>query len=139
MGVCTEEYEIARAEQTVTLRMLRDVDDPEVIACIAQTLKTYLADRSAKHGLLNLIIDLRDCKASSTMSASMASESAPDERTQLQTTSGGVLYSRGRQSTGSRNPRFEIDGRVEYVPQSTSDSVDHWAVERVCDLGLDVG
>ena len=61
MGVCTEDYEIARAGRIVTLRMLHDVDDSEVIACIAQTLKTYLAGRSAKHGLLSLLIDLRDC------------------------------------------------------------------------------
>ena len=62
MGVCTEDYEITRSEQIVTLRMLHDIDDPAVIACIAQTLKTYLANRSARHGLMCLLIDLRDCK-----------------------------------------------------------------------------
>ena len=62
MGVCAEDYEITRSEKIVTLRMLHDIDDSEVIACIAQTLKTYLADRSAKHGLMSLLIDLRSCK-----------------------------------------------------------------------------
>jgi hypothetical protein len=62
MGVCTEDYEITRWEQIVTLRILHDIDDREMIGCIAQTLKTYLADRSAKHGLMCLLIDLRDCK-----------------------------------------------------------------------------
>lgn len=62
MGVCTEDYEITRSDRVVTLRLLHDIDDSDVIACIAQTLKTYLATRSVKHGLLCLLIDLRDCK-----------------------------------------------------------------------------
>lgn len=66
MGVCDDDYEISRAGSVVTLRMLRDIDNPDVIACIAQTLKTYLARRSAEHGLLGLIIDLRACVEFST-------------------------------------------------------------------------
>lgn len=61
MGVCDEDYEITRAGSVVSLRMLRDVDDSEVIASIAETLKTYLQRRSEKVGLMQLLIDLRLC------------------------------------------------------------------------------
>ena len=63
MGVSDEDYEITRDGRLVTLRMLHDVDDPDVIACIAQTMKTYLCSRSKSHGPIALLIDLRECVA----------------------------------------------------------------------------
>ena len=63
MGVCDDDYQICRDGKFVVLKMLHDVDDAEVIACIAQTLKTYLSRRSEKHGPFALLIDLRACVA----------------------------------------------------------------------------
>ena len=54
MGVSDEHYEISREGSVVTLRMLRDIHDADVIACIAHTLKAYQARRSSAHGPFGL-------------------------------------------------------------------------------------
>lgn len=45
----------------MTLRLLHDIDDPDTIANVVESLREYLQRRSSKVGPLRLLVDLRAC------------------------------------------------------------------------------